>query len=173
MGLCAARYYGAPMHVADEEDPIVARSLTIKLPSPRRSALLAGALILIVVGAFIGVRLGASLLVDPLGKVLADGDLHEIQLVNGAVFVGQVVQRGSEELLLRDGAVVRQVSNAEGSQADIVVQALFADPYGLGGDVSIATDHVVTVGTVDASSSLAAAYREALGISEPAPAPSH
>ncbi len=150
----------------------MARSLTISLPGPRRTALLAGALILIVVGTFIGVRLGASLLVDPLGRVLADGDLHEIQLVSGAVFVGRVVQRGPDELLLRDGAIVRQVPNVAGSQTDFVVQALFADPYGLGGDVAIATDHVVTVGVVDESSSLAAAYREALGISEPAPAPS-
>ena len=150
----------------------MARSLTIKLPNPRRAALLAGALVLIVVGTFIGVRLGASLLVDPLGGVLGDGDLHQIQLVNGGVFLGRVVQRGPDELRLRDGAFVRQVPNAQGSQPDFVVQALFADPYGLVGDVAVAIDQIIAVGVVDESSSLAAAYREALGISEPAPAPS-
>jgi hypothetical protein len=159
------------MHVADEEDPIVARSLTIKLPSPRRSALLAGALVLIVAGTFIGVRVGAILLIDPLGGVLADGDLHEVQLVNGQVFIGRVVQRGPDQLLLRDGAIVRQVSGADGSQADIVVQALFADPYGLRGDVAIAIEQLISVGVVDEGSSLAAAYRRALGFDQSSPAP--
>jgi hypothetical protein len=55
---------------------------------------------------------------------------------------------------------------------DFVVQALFADPYGLGGDVAIATDHVVVVGKIDESSRLAAAYRQALGIDQSTPGPS-
>ena len=149
----------------------MARSLTIKLPNPRRIVLFTGALVLIVVGTFIGVRVGAILLIDPLGAVVADGDLHEIQLVNGQVFIGQVVQRGPEQLRLRDGAVVRQVSSADGSQTDFVVQALFADPYGLRGDVAIAIDQLISVGVVDEGSNLAGAYRRALGFEEASPSP--
>ncbi len=149
----------------------MARSLTIKLPNPRRAALIAGALVLIVVGALIGVRVGAILLIDPLGGVLAEGDLHEIQLVNGQVFVGEVVQRGPDQLRLRDGAIVRQVPGAAGSQADFVVQALSADPYGIQGDVSIAMEQLISVGVVDDASSLAGAYRQALGFDQSTPSP--
>lgn len=148
------------------------RSFTVRLPRAQTLAAVVVSIIIVGAGIWIGLRVAPSLFVDPIATALSEGGLQEIHTTNGGVFLGRVAARGSDSLQLRDAAVMRLVPDPEGGEGEFVVQALSADPYGMGNDIAIATDQILLLGPVRESSSLARAYREAMGADEAEPTPS-
>jgi hypothetical protein len=157
----------------------MSRSLTLRVPSPRQIVLtivgVAAAIAVLIVGA----RLGASLLSpSPIMGLAAEGSVHEVQLLGGAIYLGTIVADDGSMLRLARPAVVRQEGTAPsaspGQQGPrIIVQSLATDPYGIAADILIPLDQVATVGVVQPSSSLGRAYGEAMGLTQaPAGSPS-
>jgi hypothetical protein len=150
----------------------MSRSLTLRVPSARQIGLaLAGIVVAIVVLA-VGVRLGASLLSPSTVIGLArEGELHQVQVLGGAVYLGRIVGDDGSTIRLARPAVVRQEANpaaspgAEGPR--IIVQSLATDPYGIAADIVIPLDNVTLVGVVQPTSSLAGAYNQAMGVTPP------
>ena len=154
----------------------MSRSLTLPVPSLRQILLAAGAIVVAVVLLALGIRLGASLLSPTAVIGLArEGELHEVQVLGGAVYLGRIVGDDGDTLRLARPAAVRQESapaaspGAEGPR--IVVQSLATDPYGIAADILIPLDNITLVGVVQPTSSLGRAYAEAMGLT-PAPGPS-
>jgi hypothetical protein len=152
----------------------MSRSLTLPVPSLRQVALTAGAVVVALVVLILGIRLGASLLSpSPVMGLAAEGDLHQVQLLGGAVYLGTIVDDDGATLRLTRPALVRQeqAPAASGTTGGprIVVQSLATDPYGIAADILIPLDKVTLIGVVQPSSSLGRAYGEAMGLT---PAPS-
>ena len=74
-------------------------------------------------------------------------------------------------LRLARPAVVRQEqapAASPGAQGPrVIVQSLTTDPYGIAADIVIPLDQVVFVGVLQPTSSLAVAYSEAIGLTQP------
>jgi hypothetical protein len=124
----------------------------------------------------LGVRLGAALLSpSPVMGIAAEGGLHQVQVLGGAVYLGTIVGDDGDTLRLARPAVVRQeqapASSAGEAGPRTIVQVLATDPYGIAADVLIPLDQVTLIGVVQPTSSLARAYAEAMGVT-PAPAAS-
>jgi hypothetical protein len=154
----------------------MSRSLTLSVPSPRRIVLTVVGVLLAIAVLAVGVRLGASVLSpSPVMGLAAEGDLHQIQVLGGAVYLGRIVEDDGGTLRLSRPAVVRQEQAPAASQGTqgprTVVQSLATDPYGIAADILIPLDKVTLVGVVQPSSSLGRAYGEAMGLT-PAQAPS-
>lgn len=148
------------------------RSLTVRIPAMRSfgmALLMVGA---VALGIFLGMRLGGTLLSDPMGDALAGSELHQVYTVNGTVYLGEIRSRGANEMRLDRPALVRQASGDGSGAGGVFVQALLADPYDIAGSIAIRYEQVVMVGSVDPESQLAAAYRQAIGTETASPAPS-
>lgn len=149
------------------------RSFTLRVPSARQLILAVAGLGLALVVVLVGVRLGASLLSpSPIMGLAGQGELQQVQLLGGAVYLGRIVDNDGSTVRLARPAIVRQEqapapSGAQGPR--IVVQSLATDPYAIAGDILIPLDSVALIGVVQPSSSLGRAYGEAMGLS-PAPA---
>ena len=160
----------------------MSRSLTLPVPSTRQIALAVGAVLVAIAVVFVGIRLGTSLLTpSPVMGLAAEGDIHEVQLLGGAVYLGKIVGDDGSALRLARPAVVRQEAAAAASPGAspgaqgprVIVQSLATDPYGIAADILIPLDQVTLIGVVEPSSSLGKAYGEAMGlISAPATSPS-
>ena len=154
----------------------MSRSLTLRVPSVRQVLLALGGVILAAALVVVGVRLGSSILSpSPVMDLAAEGELHQVQVLGGTVYLGTIVADDGGTLRLARPAQVRQEqapSASAGSQGPrIVVQSLATDPFGLSADILIPLDNVTLLGAVQPASSLAVAYREAMGVT-PAPSPS-
>jgi hypothetical protein len=156
----------------------MSRSLTLQVPSPRQIVLTVGGVLVALVLLVIGVRLGSSLLSpSPVMELAAEGELHQVQVLGGATYLGTIVGDDGMTLRLARPAVVRQEAapaasdGAQGSR--IVVQSLATDPFGIVADVLIPLDQVTLIGVVQPASSLGQAYGEAMGLTvAPASSPS-
>lgn len=151
----------------------MSRSLTLRVPPLRQIVLAVAGIAVAVVLLAVGIRLGASLLSPTAVIGLArEGELHEIQVLGGAVYLGRIVGDDGSTVRLARPAVVRQESapaaspGAEGPR--IVVQSLATDPYGIAADILIPLENITLVGVVQPTSSLGVAYAEAMGLT-PAP----
>ena len=148
------------------------------VPSPRQVILAIGAIVLAVLVLLLGIRLGSSLLSPSAVMELAgEGQLQQVQLVGGAVYLGTIAGDDGDTLRLTRPAIVRQeqapVASGTTGGPRIVVQSLATDPYGIAGDVLIPLDQVLLIGVVQPSSSLGGAYGEAMGLTlAPSAAPS-
>jgi hypothetical protein len=150
----------------------MSRSLTLRVPSARQVGIALAGIVVAVVVLAVGVRLGASLLSPSTVTGLArEGELHEVQVLGGAVYLGRIVGEDGSVIRLARPAVVRTEANpaaspgAEGPR--IIVQNLATDPYGIAADIVIPIENVTLVGVVQPTSSLARAYGEAMGITPP------
>jgi hypothetical protein len=156
----------------------MSRSLTLSVPSLRQIALAVGGVLAAMALLFVGVRLGASLLSpSPVMGLAAEGEIHEVQLLGGTVYLGRIVGDDRSILRLARPAAVRQEQGPAASQSAqgprIIVQSLATDPYGIAADILIPLDQVGFIGVVQPSSSLGQAYGEAMGLtSAPAASPS-
>lgn len=154
----------------------MSRSLTLPVPSPREVLVAIAGVAVALAVVFVGVRLGGTMLSpSSIMRLAAEGDLHEVQLLGGAVYLGTIVEDDGDALRLARPAVVRQeqapaASDGSGGQRT-VVQRLSTDPFGIAADVLIPLDQVTLVGVVEPSSSLARAYDQATGVT-PTPAAS-
>jgi hypothetical protein len=149
------------------------RSLTLRVPSLRQIVLAVAGIAVAVVLLTVGIRLGASLLSPTAVNGLArEGELHEIQVLGGAVYLGRIVSDDGTSIRLSRPAVVRQEAEPAASPGAggprIVVQSLATDPYGIAADIIIPLDNVTLVGVVQPTSSLGVAYSQAMGLT-PAP----
>jgi hypothetical protein len=152
----------------------MSRSLTLPVPSLRQVGLTVGAVVVALIVLIVGIRLGAALLSpSPVRGLAAEGDLHQVQLVGGAVYLGSIVADDGATLRLTRPALVRQeqapAASGTTGGARIVVQSLATDPYDIAADILIPLDKVTLIGVVQPSSSLGQAYGEAMGLT---PAPS-
>jgi hypothetical protein len=152
----------------------MSRSLTLPVPSVRQVALTVGTVVLAIILLILGIRLGATLLApSPVMELAAGGDLHQVQLLGGVVYLGTIAGDDRATLRLTRPALVRQeqAPAASGTTGGprIVVQSLATDPYGIAADVLIPLDKVLLIGVVQPTSSLGQAYGEAMGLT---PAPS-
>jgi hypothetical protein len=161
---------------ADRRD--MSRSLTLSVPSPRQIALTIVGVVAAIALLIVGVRIGTSILSpSPIMGLAAEGSLHEVQVVGGAVYLGTIVKDDGSTLRLARPAVIRQEAASAASPGAqgprIIVQSLATDPYGIAADILIPLEQVATVGVVQPSSSLGRAYSEAMGLTQaPAPSPS-
>lgn len=127
---------------------------------------------------FVVARLTASILApSPVMRVVADGDLHEVQVLGGTIYLGAVVADDGSALRIARPAVIRAEPDpsASGNGANssrIVVQSLATDPYGIAADIVVPLSNVTFVGVVQPTSSLGQAYSEAMGTTIPAPSAS-
>jgi hypothetical protein len=147
----------------------MSRSLTLSVPSPRRIVLTLLGIAVAVAVLFIGVRLGSSILSQsPVMGLAAEGSLHEVQVLGGAVYLGTIVKDDGSTLRVSRPAIIRQEqvpAASPGTQGPrIIVQSLATDPYGIAADVLIPLQQVTFVGVVGPSSSLGKAYAEAMGV---------
>ena len=154
----------------------MSRSLTLSVPSPRQVILAIVGIVAAIALLIVGVRLGASLLSpSPIMGLAAEGSLHEVQVLGGAVYLGTIVKDDGSTLRLARPAVIRQegtpTASAGAQGPRIIVQSLATDPYGIAADILIPLGQVATIGVVQPSSSLGRAYGEAMGLTQP-PAPS-
>ena len=156
----------------------MSRSLTLPIPSVRQVVLAVGGVLLGVAVVLVGVRLGASVLSPSphfIMDLAAEGELHQVQVLGGTVYLGTVVGDDRESLRLARPALIRQeqapAASAGGQGPRTVVQSLATDPYGISADILIPLENVTLIGVVQPTSSLAVAYREAMGVT-PAPSPS-
>jgi hypothetical protein len=98
----------------------------------------------------------------------ASGDIHEVQLLGGAAYLGKIVGDDGSTLRLARPAVIRQEGTPAASPGAagprIIVQSLATDPYGIAADILIPLDQVTLIGVVHPSSSLGQAYAEAMGL---------
>ena len=156
----------------------MSRSLTLQVPSPRQVVLTVAGVLVALVLLFIGVRLGSSLLSpSPVMELSAEGELHQVQVLGGATYLGTIVRDDGMTLRLARPAIVRQEeapAASDGAQgARIVVQSLATDPFGIVADVLIPLDQITLIGVVQPASSLGQAYGEAMGLTAaPAASPS-
>jgi len=154
----------------------MSRSLTLPVPSSRQLGLAVAIVIGAIVVVLAGIKIGAVLTSpsEVMGLV-AGGELHEVQVLGGAVYLGRIVDEDGTTLRLSRPAVVRQQqapAASPGSQGPLViVQSLVTDPYDVGSDIVIPLENVTLIGVVEPSSALARAYGEAMGLI-PAPSPS-
>ncbi len=154
----------------------MSRSLTLRVPTAR-TALTAIVVVLVAVVLIVaGVRIGWSLVSGgPIGELARGAALQEVHLANGTVYVGQLTAEDGGYLKLTDPAVLRQQASSEGASASasqLIVQALFTDPYDSTGPVLIPRDQVTLVANVTSGSGLANAYDQALhGGTQPQPTP--
>ena len=154
----------------------MSRSLTVPVPSPRRLLQIVMTIAVALVVLLVGVRVGASVLgPSPLMSVVDGGDLHQVQVLGGAVYLGHIVSDDGGILRLSGAALLRQQDAPAPSTGQagtqLIVQSLTTDPFGIGSDVVIPLTQVTLVGVVAPASSLAQAYGQAMGTS-PAPSPS-
>jgi hypothetical protein len=156
----------------------MSRSLTLQVPSPRRVLLIVIGIVVAVAVIFAVARLTASILApSPVMRVAADGNLHEVQVLGGTVYLGTVVADDGSALRLARPAVIRSeqapaASGDVGNSSRIVVQSLATDPFGIAADIVIPLDNVTLVGVVQPNSSLGRAYTEAIGVAPAAPSAS-
>ncbi len=151
----------------------MSRSLTLPVPSLRQAVLVVGGLLLAIVVLAVGIRLGGSLLSpSPVMRLAGEGQLHEVQVLGGAAYLGTIVADDGSTLRLARPAVIRQEQTPAASQGDqgprIVVQSLSTDPFGIAADILIPIQQVTMVGVVQPSSSIYQAYGQAIGLT-PAP----
>jgi hypothetical protein len=103
-------------------------------------------------------------------RLAAEGTLHEVQVLGGAVYLGRIVGDDGAMLRLSDPAVVLQESTPAASQEPagrrIIVQSLTTDPFGMAADILIPLDTVILIGVVEPTSSLGRAYGEAMGLAQ-------
>lgn len=154
----------------------MSRSLTLPVPSLRQVVLVVASLVLAILVLAVGIRLGGSLLSPaPVMRLAGEGQLHEIQVLGGAVYLGTIVSDDGSTLRLARPAVVRQEQTPAASQGAqgprVVVQSLSTDPFGIAADIVIPLQQVTLVGVVQPSSSLYQAYSQAMGLT-PGPAAS-
>jgi hypothetical protein len=154
----------------------MSRSLTLAVPSARQVVLAVVGVLVAVAVVVVGVRIGASVLSpSPVIRLAAEGDLHEVQLLGGAVYLGTIVDDDGATLRLARPAIVRQeqapTASAGAAGPRTIVQGLATDPFGIAADILIPLDQVTLIGVVLPTSSLARAYGEAMGLT-PAPAAS-
>lgn len=154
----------------------MSRSLTLPVPSLRQVALTVGTVVVAILVLVLGIRLGSSLLSpSPIMGLAAEGELHQVQLLGGAAYLGRIVEDDGSTIRLARPAVIRQeqAPAASGSAGGprIVVQSLTTDPYGIAADILIPLDQVTVIGVVQPTSSLGQAYGEAMGLT-PAATPS-
>ena len=140
--------------------PPMTRSLTVPLPALRIIVWAVVALLAAIILLLAGARWGMRLVADPLSAAL-NGDLQEVHVSNGSIYLGRIVEVGGEEILLADPAVVRRADATEAAAVDYVVQALLTDPFGVGGPVAVERAQIVMIGSVDLDSALADAYQRA------------
>ena len=151
----------------------MSRSLTLRVPSVRQVVLAVGGVILAVALVVVGVRLGSSVLSpSAVMDLAAEGELHQVQVLGGTAYLGTIVGDDGDSLRLARPALIRQEqapAASAGSQGPrIVVQSLATDPYGISADILIPLENVTLLGVVQPTSSLAVAYREAMGVTPPA-----
>ncbi len=146
----------------------MSRSLTLPVPSGRQVLLAVVGVLVAFSVLILGVRLGASLLSpSPVMGLAAEGGLHQIHVLGGAVYLGTIVGEDADTLRLARPAIVRQeqapVASAGESGPRTIVQGLGTDPYGIATDILIPLRQVTLIGVVLPASSLAVAYGEAMG----------
>jgi hypothetical protein len=149
----------------------MSRSLTVPVPPLRHIGLVVLSIVVAVVVVFVVARLTASVLSpSPVMDLAAEGGLHEIQVLGGAVYVGSIVSDDGSMLRVARPAIVRQEPAPDaspGAQGRVIVQSLTTDPFGIAADIVIPLDKVTFVGVLQPSSSLGAAYAEAIGLTQP------
>jgi hypothetical protein len=148
--------------------------LTVNVPPASR--LIAGivALAVVILVVLAGIRIGSALFQpDPAVSLAAAAPLQQIQTSSG-VYLGKVVGAdGTYVRLARPAALQQSQSGETGSQPQLVVVRLSAQPFDIDGDILIERDQIVVIGNVVADSGLEIAYRQAFGDlppSSPAPA---
>jgi hypothetical protein len=154
----------------------MSRSLTLPVPSVRQFLLAVGGVILAIAVVILGAQLGASILSPSrVMDMASEGELHQVQILGGAIYLGTIVGDDDEALRLARPALIRQEqapgASPGGQEPRIVVQSLATDPYGISADILIPLDNVTLIGVVGPTSSLAGAYRQAMGVT-PAASPS-
>ena len=154
----------------------MSRSLTLRVPSVRQVVLAVGGVLVVLALLIVGVRLGASAFAPSrIMDLAAEGELHQVQVLGGNVYLGMIVGDDGGALRLARPALIRQeqvpAASAGGQGPRIVVQSLATDPYGISADILIPLENVTLVGVVQPTSSLAVAYREAMNVT-PAASPS-
>ena len=146
----------------------MSRSMTVAVPSPRRILVS----LLLVIGAAVlviaGIRIGDALLgPSPIMSIASGGGLQQVRIVGGTTYLGIVLSDEGGALRLSRPAVVREevapAASGAASESRIVVQSLATDPFGIAADIIIPLDQVALVGEVAPTSSLAAAYGQAMG----------
>jgi hypothetical protein len=150
----------------------MSRSLTLPVPS-LRTVVLAVVGIAVAIAVIFGVaRLTASILSpSPVMDLAAEGGLHEVQVLGGSVYLGTIVTDDGSMLRLARPAIVRQEQVPEASPGTqgsrVIVQSLTTDPFGIAADIVIPLEVVTFIGVLEPSSSLAVAYGEAMGPTQP------
>jgi hypothetical protein len=129
-------------------------------------AVIAG-VVLIAGGALIGSRLIGR---GTTETVAAEGDLFEVQVTSGTVYVGRFISDRDGYIRLGRAALIaaRQSASAAPQYA---VQGLGIEPHNLAGDILIGREQVVIAGPVQNGSALERAYHDALGGVAPSAAP--
>ena len=138
----------------------------------RRVGLVVLGIVVAVIVVFGVARLTASILSpSPVMDLASEGELHEVQLLGGAVYVGTIVTDDGSMLRIARPAIVRQEQAPAASPGTegprVIVQSLTTDPFGIAADIVIPLDQVAFVGVLQPSSSLAVAYSEAVGLTQP------
>ena len=150
----------------------MSRSLTLPVPSLRTVALTVVGIVVAIAVVFVVARLTASILSpSPIMDLAAEGGLHEVQVLGGAIYVGTIVTDDGSILRLARPAIVRQEqapAASPGTQGSrVIVQSLTTDPFGIAADIAIPLDQVIFIGVLQPSSSLGVAYGEAVGLTQP------
>ena len=150
----------------------MSRSLTVPVPPLRRVGLFVVGIVVAIAVVLVVARLTASILSpSPVMDLASEGDLHEVQLLGGAVYVGTIVTDDGSMLRLARPAIVRQEqapAASPGAQGPrVIVQSLTTDPFGIAADIVIPLDQVTFIGVLQPTSSLGAAYGEAVGLTQP------
>ena len=128
-----------------------------------RVALYAAIAVALVAIVWIGSVVGSSMFGRGPAGHLVGGGLAEIHMADGTLYLGEIVSERDGFLQISGAAVVIPDAGSSGSASQLLVQLLTGDPYALGGDILIASDHVTLVGAVIPGSGLEKAYRQATG----------
>lgn len=150
----------------------MSRSLTLPVPSLRTVVLAVVGIVVAIAVVFVVARLTESILSpSPVMDLAAEGELHEVQILGGTVYLGTIVTDDGSMLRLARPAIVRQEQAPAASPGTegprVIVQSLTTDPFGIAADIVIPIDQVTFVGVLQPSSSLGVAYGQAVGLTQP------
>lgn len=127
-----------------------------RLPLIVIPTLIAAALLVVV-----GVRIGMAVF-GPAATTSLPGELQQVE-TTGGTYLGRVTSDDGTYLRLAGPAIVLVESGGDGTNDQIVVRSLSAEPYGLGSVILLNRDQIIFVAGVASDSQLAAAYASALG----------
>jgi hypothetical protein len=109
-----------------------------------------------------GLWVGSLIRGNAVDRLAADGGLFEVHLVDGTVYLGELVMDEEDFLSLERPAVVLPQAQDGSEMSGYVVEPLSADPYSIRGPILIERGGVAFIGAVSPDSAIEGAYLQVM-----------